>query len=148
MVAVRGIYSLTMTAVTPTRRQGCRQLAHQQCEEMERLDLRRRGKREKKEGPTSTKTDRKSKTKARYSDRHHCRFATTEKGINSNRSELFTTCTHHTHRMSAWQPAIILQVLHERWLSYPLTLFVLHPSLYPRPIRVFPHVVLAVETWV
>lgn len=58
-------------------------------------------------------------------------FATTEKGINNNRSELFTTCTHHTHRVPAWQPAIILQVLHERWLSYPLTLFVLHPSRYP-----------------
>lgn len=58
--------------------------------------------------------------------------ATTEKGTNSNGSELFTTCTHHTHHMPAWQRPIILQVLHERWLSYPLIhCFVLHLSCCP-----------------
>lgn len=70
--------------------------------------------------------------------------ATTEQGINSNCPELFTACTHHTRRMPAWQRPIILQVLHEWWLSYPLTLFVLHPSRYSWPIRLFPHVALAV----
>lgn len=125
LFTIRALYSLTRKAWTPTRWQRCRQIWSISCVwgwTIGNISVGPGAEKEKKLEKERGKTDRKqTKNKSLLLWPASLPFLPQlKKGINSNRSELFTTCTHHTHHMSAWQRPIILQVLHERWLSYPL----------------------------